>query len=257
MLPSRPVLAMLTDFPWGCAAGGNRIVQSSSEYNGSVHFKDLFHLMINTRQNLQQSSFYLHASFEVLVDKVLNILSDILIDQTVEVKVERVVDSKSEVWEARENLIQAIESFLVIVRLVKKIMELINRVGQSQQNVEWRNEDQNASYPDFIDQFWDLPWQSLFCPFGDIFWNGIYFPFSLFEELLLLGCKFWWLCISFSELQLAQSPNHDDVHHENCQGWQNLHSDHEEIGVRYPGWTVPGDVPVVDIWCRIQIVYLN
>ena len=80
-----------------CAAGGNRIVQSSSEYNGSVHFKDLFHLMINTRQNLQQSSFYLHASFEVLVDKVLNILSDILIDQTVEVKVKRVVYSKSEV----------------------------------------------------------------------------------------------------------------------------------------------------------------
>ena len=78
-----------------CAAGANRIVQSSSEYNGSVHFKDLFHLMI--RQILQQSSFYLRASVEILVDKVLDILSDILIDQTVEVKVKRVVDSKSKV----------------------------------------------------------------------------------------------------------------------------------------------------------------
>ena len=58
-------------------------------------FKDLFHLMI--RQILQQSSFYLRASVEILVDKVLDILSDILIDQTVEVKVKRVVYSKSEV----------------------------------------------------------------------------------------------------------------------------------------------------------------
>ena len=97
MLPSRPVLAMLTDFPWGCAAGGNRIVQSSSEYNGSVHFKDLFHQMINTQGQLHQSRIYLRASVEILVDKVLDIFSDILIDQTVEVKVERVVYSKSEV----------------------------------------------------------------------------------------------------------------------------------------------------------------
>ena len=88
---------MLTDFPWGCAAGGNRIVQSSSEYNGSVHLKDLFHLIINTQGRLQKSSFYLNSSFEILVDKVLDIFSDILIDQTVEVKVERVVYSKSEV----------------------------------------------------------------------------------------------------------------------------------------------------------------
>ena len=82
-----------------CAAGGNRIVQSSSEYNGSVHFKDLFHLMINTQGKFYRNPFstYLGASVEILVDKVLDILSDILIDQTVEVKVKRVVDSKSEV----------------------------------------------------------------------------------------------------------------------------------------------------------------
>ena len=83
-----------------CAAGGNRIVQSSSEYNGSVHFKDLFHLMINTQGKFlhrHRSRLYLRASVEILVDKVLDIFSDILIDQTVEVKVERVVYSKSEV----------------------------------------------------------------------------------------------------------------------------------------------------------------
>ena len=81
-----------------CAAGANRIVQSSSEYNGSVHFKDLFHLMINTQGKFYKSPVStLGASVEILVDKVLYILSDILIDQTVEVKVKRVVDSKSEV----------------------------------------------------------------------------------------------------------------------------------------------------------------